>query len=125
MPSESLILKVLPIEVDGLIDLGGLALAYIWIEFDNTKNLDEVLRNARLCFEQYKQRNDLSKVWKEKKHENFIHHNKLFHPTPFRNMVMNPRGSTFSRNKQIQKKKDKAMNFGPIGDVGMPKETLN
>ena len=28
VPSESLILKVLPIEVDGLIDLGGLTLAY-------------------------------------------------------------------------------------------------
>ena len=33
VPSEYLILKVLPIEVDGLIDLGGLASAYIWTEF--------------------------------------------------------------------------------------------
>ena len=33
VPSESLILKVLPIEVDGLIDVGGLASSYIWIEF--------------------------------------------------------------------------------------------
>ena len=33
VPSESLILKVLPIKVDGLIDIGGLASAYIWNEF--------------------------------------------------------------------------------------------
>ena len=41
------------------------------IEFDNPKTLDEVLRKERLCFEQYKQRNDLSKTWKEKKREKF------------------------------------------------------
>ena len=33
VPSESLILKVLLVEVDGLIDIGGLASAYIWNEF--------------------------------------------------------------------------------------------
>ena len=37
-----------------------------WIEFDNPKSLDEVLRKARLCFEQYKQRNDTYKVWKDR-----------------------------------------------------------
>ena len=30
VPLESLILKVLPIKVDGLIDIGGLASAYVW-----------------------------------------------------------------------------------------------
>ena len=33
VPSESLILKVLPIEVDGWIDLGGLTSVYIEFEF--------------------------------------------------------------------------------------------
>ena len=41
------------------------------IEFDNTKTLDELFRKVRPCFEQYKKRNDLSKVWKDKKKENF------------------------------------------------------
>ena len=31
------------------------------IEFDNPKSLDEVLRKARLCYEQYKQRSDPTK----------------------------------------------------------------
>ena len=41
------------------------------IKFDNLKTLDEVLRKDTLCFEQYKKRNDLSKLWKDKKQENF------------------------------------------------------
>ena len=41
------------------------------IKFDNPKTLDEVIRKARLCIEEYKKRNDISKVWKDKKKENF------------------------------------------------------
>ena len=41
------------------------------IEFNNQNTLDEVLRKSILCFEQYKQRNDISKAWKDKKQENF------------------------------------------------------
>ena len=71
------------------------------IEFDNPKTLDEVLRKARLCFEQYKQRNDLSKVWKGKEQENFNQRKKGFQPPPFRNMPSNLEGNSYNKNGQL------------------------
>ena len=41
------------------------------IEFDNPKTLDEVLRKARLCYEQYKQRNDPSITRRDRRPERF------------------------------------------------------
>jgi hypothetical protein len=37
------------------------------IEFDNPKSLNEVFRKARMCYEQYKQRSEIPKAWKDKK----------------------------------------------------------
>jgi len=41
------------------------------IEFDNPKTLEEAMRKSKLCFEQYKTRNENSKNWKGKKVERF------------------------------------------------------
>jgi hypothetical protein len=41
------------------------------IEFDNPKTLEETMRKAKLCFEQYKNRNENSKNWNGKKVERF------------------------------------------------------
>ena len=68
------------------------------IEFDNPKTLDEVLRKLRLCFEQYKQWNDLSKTWKDKKQENFNEKNKGFKPPAFKNMLRNFQGNSYNKN---------------------------
>ena len=66
---------------------------------DNPKTLDEALRKERLCFELYKQRNDLSKVWKGKEQENFNQRKKGFQPPPFRNMLRNPQGNSYNKNE--------------------------
>ena len=60
------------------------------IEFDNPKTLGEVLRKKILCFNQFKQKNDISKVWTDKKQEKINHWKKGFKPPPFRNMPGNP-----------------------------------
>ena len=66
------------------------------IEFDNPKTLNEVLRKARLCFEQYKQRNDIFKEWKDKKQEKFYQWKKGFQPPPFRNILRNPQVNSYN-----------------------------
>ena len=94
------------------------------IEFDNLKTLDEALRKARLCFEQYKQRNDLSKSLKDKNQEMFNQWEMGFQPPPFKNMPRNPPGNSYNRNEQFQQKGNKPVNLGSKGDVGKPKEPL-
>ena len=37
------------------------------IEFDNPKSLSEAFRKARMCYDQYKQRVEFPKTWKDKK----------------------------------------------------------
>jgi len=41
------------------------------IEFDNPKTLEETMRKAKLCFEQYINRNENSRNWNGKKFERF------------------------------------------------------
>ena len=60
------------------------------IEFNNPNTLDKVLRKERLCFEQYKQRNDTPKAQKDKKKEKINQQKKGFRTPPFRNMPRNP-----------------------------------
>ena len=37
-----------------------------WIEFDDLRTLNELLRKERLCFEQFKQREEISKARENK-----------------------------------------------------------
>ena len=39
------------------------------IEFENPKNLNEVFRKAHMCYDQYKQRFEIPKAWKDKKQD--------------------------------------------------------
>ena len=88
------------------------------IEFDNPKTLDEVLRKGILCFEQYKQKNDISKAWKQ---ENFYQWKKGFQPPPFINMPRDLQGNSYNKNEQFPQKNNNLVNLGPKGTVGTPK----
>ena len=94
------------------------------IEFDNPKTLDEVLRKAMLCFEQYKQQNDLSKTWKDKKQEKFSQRKKGFKPPPFNNTPRNFQARYYNKNGQPPPKSVKPANMGIKGADGAPKEPL-
>ena len=88
-----------------------------YIEFYNPKTLDEVLRKERICFEQYKQRNDISKVWNDKKEEKFSQQKKGFRPPPFRNIPRNSQGNTYNINEKVQLRGIKPTNVKFEGDV--------
>ena len=54
------------------------------IEFGMPKNIDEVIRKAKLCYLLFKQISELSKTWQNKKNEKWDQHKKGFKPSPFR-----------------------------------------
>jgi len=37
------------------------------LEFDNSKTMDEVIRKARICYQQSRQNGDMGKIWNDKK----------------------------------------------------------
>jgi hypothetical protein len=53
------------------------------IEFDNPKSLSEVFKKARMCYDQYKQRAEFPKTWKDKKQDRMNQQKKGYHPTPY------------------------------------------
>jgi hypothetical protein len=55
------------------------------IEFDNPKSLSEVFRKARMCYDQYKQREEFPKTWKDKKQDRMNQRKKGYQPTPYQN----------------------------------------
>jgi hypothetical protein len=78
------------------------------IEFDNPKTLNEVLRKERICYEQYKQRSENPKAWREKKQEKLNQRKKGFKPSPFHNMSKGHQENNFlqelttsTRGKQV------------------------
>ena len=56
------------------------------IEFDNPKSLNEVFGKTQMFYDQYKQRSEILKAWKDKKQDRMNQRNKGFQPTPFHNM---------------------------------------
>jgi hypothetical protein len=57
------------------------------IEFDNPNSLSEVFRKARMCYDQYKQRPEFPKDWKDKTQDRINQWKKGYQPTPFQNVV--------------------------------------
>jgi len=43
-----------------------------WLEFDNPKVMDEVIRKACICYQQNKTKGDMSKRWADKKGNKLI-----------------------------------------------------
>jgi hypothetical protein len=52
------------------------------IEFDNPKSLSEAFRKARMCYDQYKQKVEVPKTWKDKKQDGMHQQKKGYQPTP-------------------------------------------
>jgi hypothetical protein len=70
------------------------------IEFDNSKSLNEVFRKAKMCYEQYKQRSENPKAWKDKKQDKLNQRNKGFQSAPFRNMTKGFQRKDYPSNTQ-------------------------
>jgi hypothetical protein len=94
------------------------------IEFDNPKSLNEVFRKAQMCYDQYKQRSEIPKAWKDKKHDRLNQHKKGFQPTPFRNMEKGFQRKDYHSNTQNSQGGNKKTNLGvkKVGDS--PREPL-
>jgi len=42
------------------------------LEFDNPKTMDELICKARICYQQNKQKEDMSKRWNDKRGSKFV-----------------------------------------------------
>ena len=60
------------------------------IEFYEPRNLEEVIRKAKYCYEQRKGKLDYHKTWKDKKNEKYDQRKKGFKPSNFRNQQNQP-----------------------------------
>jgi hypothetical protein len=94
------------------------------IEFDNPKTLSEVFRKARMCYDQYKQRSELPKAWKDKKHDIMNQRKKGFQPAPFWNATKNFQRKYFHSNNQNTQGGGRPVNLGTKKFGDSPREPL-
>lgn len=53
------------------------------IKFNETKIMDEAIRKAKYCYEQYKHWEEIWEGWKEKKKEKYEQRKKIFKPSQY------------------------------------------
>lgn len=94
------------------------------IEFDNPKTLDEALRKARLCYEQYKQRNDSFRTWKDRKPERFSQQKRGSRPSPHKNNQRNTPGGPYTKSGPPPPRYAKPASLGVKGTEGAPRGPL-
>jgi hypothetical protein len=77
-----------------------------------------------MCYDQYKQRSEIPKAWKDKKQDRMNQWKKGFQPTPFQNMEKNFQRKYFHSNNQNTQGGGRPVNLGAkkIGDN--PREPL-
>ena len=73
------------------------------IEFDNPNSLSEAFRKAKMCYDQYKQRVEFPKTWKDKKQDGMNQRNKGYQLAPYWNATKVSQGRIFTPIIQILK----------------------
>jgi hypothetical protein len=77
-----------------------------------------------MCYDQYKQRSEIPKAWKDKKHDIMNQQKKGFQPAPFRNMEKGFQKKYYHSNNQNAQGGGRPVNLGvkKVGDN--PREPL-
>ena len=68
-----------------------------------SKNMDEAIRMAKLCYHLFKQISELSRNWQNKKNENMDQRKKGFKPSPFRKGTTIHTDNNYSRQGSTNK----------------------
>jgi hypothetical protein len=88
------------------------------IEFHNPKSLNEVFRQAIMCYEQYKHIYEIPKAFNDKKQDKLNQRKKGLQRTPFHNMTKGFKRKEYPSNTQHTQGGNKLVNFGfkKVGD---------